>query len=49
MTVAKWNVTVMWYVEENEINVYFLFIYVVKDFSDVELASHMLALQFLIS
>lgn len=38
----------MWYVEENEINVYFLFVYVVRDFSDVELASHMLALKFLI-
>lgn len=26
----------MRYVEENEINIYFLFIYVVRDFGDVE-------------
>lgn len=26
----------MRYVEENEINIYFLFIYVIRDFADVE-------------
>lgn len=32
----------MRYVEENEINIYFLFIYVVRDFSDAELLTYWL-------